>query len=77
MEFSLEGNIFHWDLKVEEDWVDSAIFTKFIELLNTRKVSKKFIGLTFGGQDCLIGYLSPEQLDKLKKVTGLNITWLN
>lgn len=76
LEFELNGKKYHWDLKIEDDWVDTEIFGKFIRLLEKRNSNKKYIYFDTGGQDCLIGCCTSEQLKKLREVTNLDFIWL-
>lgn len=77
LEFGLDGRKYHWDLQIEDDWVDTEIFGMFIELLENRGSNKKYTYFDLRGQDCLIGCCTAEQLAKLRKVTGLDIEWLS
>ena len=77
LEFVLDAKKYHWDLQVEDDWVDTEIFGKFIELLANRSSNKKYTYLDLRGQDCLIGCCTSEELAKLRKVTELDIEWLS
>ncbi len=77
LEFELDGEKYHWDLKVEDDWVDTEIFGMFIELSEKRGSDKKYTYFDTGGQDCLIGCCTSEKLEKLRVVTGLDVTWLS
>ncbi len=50
---------------VEDDWVDPAIFAKFVELLATSSPDKVFIYYDLGGQDCIIGCVTRDELKQL------------
>jgi hypothetical protein len=73
--FRLHGQVHKWRLKIEDAWVDSSLFRRFARLLAAQNTSKHFIyyGL---GQDGLIAFASPEQLETLNRETGLDFTWL-
>jgi predicted DNA-binding WGR domain protein len=74
IDFELHGETYHWDIKVEDDWVDPYILCKFDEkLIATTKLRYTYLDL--GGQDCLIGCCTAEQLQKLKEITGLKFQW--
>jgi hypothetical protein len=76
LEFELDGATIHWDLKLEDDWVDPTLFGRFAVLLAGRDGARRFTYLDLMGQDCLIGCSPPEQLGALQKKTGLKFTWL-
>lgn len=73
--FSLQGKDYKWDLHIEDDWVDPNIFFKFSQLIMDQGYKNNFViaGL---GQDCLITYCNPEQLDTLNVLTGLKFDWV-
>ncbi len=77
VEFELDGQQYHWNLKVEDDWVDTDTFGMFIKLLEKRCSNKKYTYFDLGGQDLMIGCCMPEQLEKLRKTTGLDFVWLS
>lgn len=76
LEFTLEGKRIHWNLKVQEDWIDEAILGRFATLLTDRLAGRKFTYLDLEGQDCLIGCCTREQLQQLRTLTGLDFIWL-
>jgi hypothetical protein len=76
LSFILDNKKIRWAAKVEDDWVDPAILSRFAELLFERKAGKRFTYLDLGGQDLLIGCSAPEQIEKLKADTSLNFQWL-
>ena len=53
------------DLKVNEDWVDPAVFSLFVRLLAISDPSKVFLYLDLKGQDCIIACVSREQFAAL------------
>lgn len=74
--FELNGDKYTWDLKVEDDWVDVALFSKIVELTIMYKTKGKLTYYNTGGQDLVLGWASEEKFEKIKKETGLNIVWL-
>ena len=74
--FKLDGRDYKWEFEVDNDWVDTRIFDEFDALLRERQLQKRFTYLDLGGQDCLIGCSTPEQLEKLAATTGLGFRWL-
>lgn len=75
--FRLDNHDHKWELEVNDDWVDPRVFSEFDGLLRSRGTNKRFTYLDLGGQDCLIGCSTPEQLEKLKATTGLSFQWLS
>jgi hypothetical protein len=76
LELTLDGKTYHWDAKVDDDWVDPAILSKLAELLVDRNQGVRFTYLDLGGQDCILGAATPEQLDCLRSKCGLGFVWL-
>lgn len=74
--FRLDKRDYKWELEVDNDWVDTRIFTEFDTLLRGRQGNRRFTFLDLEGQDCLIGCSGPEQLEKLRATTALNFRWL-
>lgn len=77
LEFILDDEKYHWNLKIEDDWVDTDIFGMFITLLAKHNSNKRFTYFDLDGQDCLIGCMTVEELKKLRQVTNLNFVWLS
>jgi len=65
--FSLRGNDIKIPCKVRDDWVDTAIFARFVELLAQSDSAKTYVYYDLGGQDCLIGCVTKEQLKSLNR----------
>ena len=76
LSFTLDGRHHRWQARVEDDWVDPSILSKFAALLASRNVGKRFTYIDLGGQDCLIGCATPEQSACLEARTGLKVEWL-
>lgn len=76
LEFIHEGQRYHWDLKVEDDWVDPSIFSKYVNLLSKVRSQGKFTYYNLRGQDCLIGYCTERDFKRLTKTTKLNFEYL-
>lgn len=64
--FEYENRQIKWDLKIDDDWIDPAIFDKFMQLIGN-KANKKIVIATLG-QDCLVAYLNEEQLKEVNKL---------
>jgi len=69
--FSINGKHYKYNCKVDDDWVDTEIFSQFVELLDQYDRSKTFICYDLGGQDIIIGCVTKEQFIKLKSL-GVN-----
>jgi hypothetical protein len=48
-----------------------------VSLVSDRSISGNFTYLDLGGQNCLIGFSSPDELKGLRKATGLDFQWLS
>ena len=75
--FTCEGDNYKWDLIVDDDWVDARLFDKMQELAVKYNTKGKFTYYNTGGQDFVLGFHTPEELEKIRKTTGLEILWLN
>ena len=73
--FDLNKDHYKYDLKISDDWVDPDLFSHIIELTTKYATSGKYTYYP-GGQDCVIGFETPESLAEIRKATGLNILWL-
>jgi len=57
--------------------VDHAVVTLKESLIRHFSDEKgKFTFFNTGGQDFVLGYHTPEELEKIRKATGLDIVWL-
>ena len=65
--FTFHGRETKVDCKVEDDWVDSTIFAKFVDLLNRSDPTKIYVYFDLGGQDCIIGCVTKEELGSAAK----------
>lgn len=74
--FTLRGREFRWPARIEERWIDPAILSRFVALLEEQDTDRRFTGLDLGGQDCLIGCATEDQFVALRKHTGLEFEWL-
>ncbi len=66
--FRFQGKPIQIDCLVEDDWVDTRIFSRFVELLAKSASNKLFVYYDLGGQDCIIGCVTREQFAKLRSV---------
>jgi len=74
--FRLGGQSYRWEAKVEDDWVDPSILSRFSELLSRAGTSRRFTYIDLGGQDCLIGCATSQERQRLARETGLKVEWL-
>ncbi|MFN8334473.1 MAG: hypothetical protein U0U09_05045 [Cyclobacteriaceae bacterium] len=74
--FTCNGDNYKWDLKVDDDWTDGELFDKVQALAQKYKTTGKFTFFNTGGQDFVLGYYTPEELEKIRKATGLDVVWL-
>lgn len=70
LSFVLDGKEYKWELKVDDDWVDTDVFSKFAGLLRERNPEKNFAYMSLG-QDALVICPTPEQLKMLNKLPGI------
>jgi hypothetical protein len=68
LRFTCRGEPVQFDCEVEDDWVDTNLFSRFVDLLAKCDPNKLFIYVDLGGQDCIIGCVTREQFEKLQKV---------
>ena len=76
LSFKFKGKEMKYDLKVQDDWVDATIFSKFVELLKESDPSKLYIYYDLKGQDCIIGCVTKNEFECLKS-KGMEFTALN
>ena len=76
LSFKFKGKQVKMDWKVQDDWVDSAIFSKFVELLRDSDPSKMYIYYDLHGQDCIIGCVTKNDFECLRN-KGVNFVALN
>ena len=74
VEFTLDGQPVHWDLKVSDDWVDPGLYTQMQALAVSHCGGKKFfiVGL---GQDSLLCFGDAAMKDALSQLSGLKFQW--
>lgn len=73
-----ESNVerFEWHARVKENWIDPEILTNFCALLKRQNAARGYTFFDLKGKDCLIGCATEEQLRELRRMTGMNFTWL-
>jgi hypothetical protein len=77
LEFDFQGQRVHWDLKVNDDWVDWTVFNRFAQLFTPGTSGARFTyaGLG-GGQDCFLGFATDGQRLALNNLSELKFEWL-
>lgn len=67
LSLSFRGKDIKISCEVQDDWIDPTIFGRFVELLTQSDSSKIYVCYELGGQDCLIGCVTKEELKKLNR----------
>ncbi|PKL80957.1 MAG: hypothetical protein CVV25_01890 [Ignavibacteriae bacterium HGW-Ignavibacteriae-4] len=75
--FSLGSENYKWNLKIDDDWVDTDLFIKIVELTDKVKSKGRYTYFDAKGQNSVIGYETLESLRGIRYKTGLKIEWLN
>lgn len=75
--FTYDGKDYKWKLEVDNDWVDTQLFSKIVNLTENNHSKGRFTYYDTGGQNAVIGFETPESLKQIQKKTGLKISWLN
>jgi hypothetical protein len=65
LSFSFKGQTIKIDCEAQDDWVDPNIFGKFVDLLRQSDQSKVYIYYNLGGQDCILGCVTRDELKRL------------
>ncbi|MCZ6683111.1 MAG: hypothetical protein O7B26_07995 [Planctomycetota bacterium] len=77
LEFELKGRRERFEPEVNDGWVDPMIFSWFVKMLASEGSTRRFIYCDLGGgQDCLIGCATEQELERLRRLTGQNFEWL-
>ena len=75
LSFTLNGRQYVWRIRVNGDWVDSAVFTEFAALLKKRQKELRYT-ICLEPQYFYIGCWTPSQLRAVRKLTGMQFVWL-
>jgi hypothetical protein len=75
LEFKCSGVDYHWDLRIEEDWVDVQVFDRFCHLLNELG-RLRALATCEAAQGTLFVYVNQLELDRLAEFTGTSWQWL-
>jgi len=66
LSFTFRGKPIKFECEVKDDWVDPAVFGRFVQLLSQSDPSKVYIYYDLGGQDCIIGCVTRSEFEGLK-----------
>ena len=75
--FTFKEKDYKWNLKVDNDWVDTELFSKIVNLIEKSNTKGRYTYFDTGGQNAVIGFETAESLKEIKSKTGLKIVWLN
>ncbi|WP_227478163.1 hypothetical protein [Winogradskyella immobilis] len=73
--FTFSGKEYKWNLEVDDDWVDTDLFSKVVELTEKVKSKGRYTYFDTGGQNAVIGFETEKSLKEIKSKTGLKIEW--
>ena len=76
LSFRLDDKDYEWTASVVDDYVDPQILSQLAQLFTDRQTGKRFTMFDLGGQACLIGCSTPDELAKLADRTQLEFEWL-
>lgn len=74
LEFKLDGQSEHWDLRVSDDWMDPGLYARLQNLVTSRDAGKKFFIVALG-QDSLACFGDAAMKESLSKFSGLEFHW--
>jgi hypothetical protein len=66
LSFTFNRRPIKMNLAVNDDWVDAAVFRKFVELLKEADPSKIYLYYDLGGQDCVFGCVKKTEYECLR-----------
>lgn len=74
--FDLCGERIEWHARVKENWIDPEILANFCALLKAQNTTRRYSYCDLKGSNCIIGCATEDELRRLRKMTGMNFTWL-
>jgi len=74
VEFTLDGKKEHWDLEVNDDWVDPELYSRLQQLVTERGNGKRFFIVALG-QDSLISFGDEQMKHTLSRLSGVKFEW--
>lgn len=69
VEFDLNGDRLHWDVTVDNDWLDPFLFVKYDQLLAEHTDLRIYSNHTDFGQSALLGCFTKDQFDKFNRLS--------
>jgi len=77
LEFRLHGRDYRWEARVNEDWLDPVILSRFVELLAEQGSERRIaVYAPENFQDMLLIGTDEAGLACLRRTTGLDLHWL-
>ena len=67
LDFEHSGKPVHLDFKLNDDWVDPAVFSPFVRILAQSDPSKVYLYYDTRGQDCVIACVTRDQFGCAEK----------
>jgi hypothetical protein len=74
LEFLLGDQKIHWDLTVDNDWMDPALYSQFQKLLSSRSRSERFMIYALG-QDSLVLCGDDAKRKAISEFSGFSFQW--
>jgi hypothetical protein len=75
LEFSCDDQAYHWDMALDDAWVDAKVFDQFCHLLENRRTTRA-LAVCEQDQASFFVYTDATNLIRLCEVTGLTWVWL-
>jgi hypothetical protein len=75
LSFRIGDQLIRWELAIDDDWVDPAVFDRFAALLAQSGSERRFVFIDLQGQDCLVACMTTAEKDNLERATDLKMEW--
>ncbi len=75
--FQMGESILGWAFRRDGVWVDMSLFAKLVGLVEKLDVKGRYTVLPLEDGTMVLGYETPEGLERLCRATGLDIGWLS
>ena len=73
LEFEIDDAKVHWDLEVNNDWLDPNIFLKYDRLLSDHTDLRLYSNTRDFGQVALLGCFSKREFDAFNKLSKVRL----
>jgi hypothetical protein len=73
IEFRLNGKNVHWELKVEDDWLDPQVVVKFDAMLRANANLRIYSNTTDYGECALLACMLPHQFARFRALSRVNM----